>query len=152
MKLAEALVLRAEMKTKINNIHSRLNDNAKVQEGETPAENPYTLIEELNSVSDEMAELIKNINYTNCMTVENGVSLTDMIAEKDVLQKKVSVMKSFLSNASSLVNRYSNTEIKILSTVDVVKLQKKVDTMSKQLRELDMNIQRINWTVDLIEK
>ena len=152
MKLAEALVLRAEMKTKINNIHSRLNDNAKVQEGETPAENPYTLIEELNSVSDEMAELIKNINYTNCMTVENGVSLTDMIAEKDVLQKKVSVMKSFLSNASSLVIRYSNTEIKILSTVDVVKLQKKVDTMSKQLRELDMNIQRINWTVDLIEK
>ncbi|MDE5772466.1 MAG: DIP1984 family protein [Ruminococcus sp.] len=152
MKLAEALALRAEMKTKINNIHGRLLQNAKVQDGEKPAENPYSLIEELNSVSDEMEKLIKNINYTNCMTVENGVSLTDMIAKKDVLQKKISVMRNFLSNAGAVLNRYSNTEIKIYSTVDVVELQKKVDAMSKHLRELDMNIQRINWTVDLIEK
>lgn len=152
MKLAEALALRAEMKTKINNIQSRLNNNAKVQEGEKPAENPYTLIKELDSVSEEMTNLIKNINYTNCMTTENGVSLTDMIAEKDVLREKVNVMKNFLANASSMVNRYSNTEIKILSTVDVAELQKEVDAMSKKLRELDVNIQRINWTVDLIEK
>ena len=152
MKLAEALSIRAEMKTKINNIQSRLNQNAKVQQGEQPAENPYLLIEELDSISDKMTKLIKNINYTNCMTVENGVSLTDMIAEKDVLNKKISVMKNFLSNASSLVNRYSNTEIKIQSTVDVAELQKQVDGMSKKLRDLDMNIQRINWTVDLIEK
>lgn len=152
MKLAEALALRAEMKTKMNNIQSRLNNNAKVQEGEKPAENPYTLIKELDSVSDEMTNLIKNINYTNCMTTENGVSLTDMIAEKDVLREKVNVMKNFLANASSMVNRYSNTEIKILSTVDVAELQKEVDAMSKKLRELDVNIQRINWTVDLIEK
>ena len=152
MKLAEALALRAEMKTKMNNIQSRLNNNAKVQEGEKPAENPYTLIKELDNVSNEMARFIKNINYTNCMTTENGVSLTDMIAEKDVLKEKITVIKNFLSNAGAVVNRYSNTEIKIHSTVDVAELQKKVDAMSKQLRELDMNIQRINWTVDLIEK
>lgn len=88
MKLAEALSLRAEMKTKIGQLALRLNQNAKVQEGEKPAENPYTLIEELESVSGEMEKLIKDINYTNCMTVENGVSLTDMIAEKDVLKRK----------------------------------------------------------------
>ncbi len=152
MKLAEALSLRAEMKTKINNIHGRLLQNAKVQEGEKPAENPYTLIEELDSVSEEMEKLIKNINYTNCMTAENGVSLTDMIAERDVLKKKISIMKNFLSNAGTLVDRYSNKEIKIKSTVDVAELQKKVDAISKKFRELDMNIQRINWTADLIEK
>lgn len=152
MKLAEALALRAEMKTKIGQLAIRLNQNAKVQEGEKPAENPYTLIKELDSVSDEMARLIKSINYTNCMTVENGVSLTDMIAEKDVLKEKITVMKNFLSNAGAVVNRYSNTEIKIHSTVDVAELQKDVDAMSKHLRELDMNIQRINWTIDLIEK
>ncbi|MDE5621232.1 MAG: DIP1984 family protein [Ruminococcus sp.] len=152
MKLAEALSLRAEMKTKISNIHGRLLQNAKVQEGEKPAENPYTLIEEFDSVSNEMAKLIKNINYTNCMTVENGISLTDMIAERDVLKKKTALMRGFLVHASELVDRYSNKEIKIKSTVDVAELQKKVDVMSKKLRELDMNIQRINWTVDLIEK
>ncbi len=152
MKLAEALSLRAEMKTKIGQLAVRLNQNAKVQEGEKPAENPYTLIEELDGVSDEMAKLIKSINYTNCMTVENGVSLTDMIAEIDILKKKISVMRAFLSRSGEVIDRYSNKEIKIKSTVDVAELQKKVDAMSKQLRELDMNIQRINWTVDLIEK
>lgn len=152
MKLAEALSLRAEMKTKIGQLALRLNQNAKVQEGEKPAENPYTLIEELENVSGEMEKLIKNINYTNCMTVENGVSLTDMIAEKDVLKKKIAVIRTFLARSGEVIDRYSNKEIKIHSTVDVAELQKKVDSMSKQLRELDMNIQRINWTVDLIEK
>lgn len=152
MKLAEALSLRAEMKTKTGQLALRLNQNAKVQEGEKPAENPYTLIEELNSVSDETEKLIKNINYTNCVTVENGVSLTDMIAERDILKKKISVMRAFLSRSGEVIDRYSNKEIKVHSTVDVAELQKKVDAMSKHLRELDMNIQRINWTVDLIEK
>lgn len=152
MKLAEALSLRAEMKTKTGQLALRLNQNAKVQEGEKPAENPYTLIEELDSVSDETEKLIKNINYTNCMTVENGVSLTDMIAERDILKKKISVMRAFLSRSGEVIDRYSNKEIKVHSTVDVAELQKKVDAMSKHLRELDMNIQRINWTVDLIEK
>lgn len=152
MKLAEALSLRAEMKTKTGQLALRLNQNAKVQEGEKPAENPYTLIEELDSVSGEMEKLIKNINYTNCMTVENGVSLTDMIAERDILKKKISVMRAFLSRSGEVIDRYSNKEIKVHSTVDVAELQKKVDAMSKHLRELDMNIQRINWTVDLIEK
>ena len=152
MKLAEALSLRAEMKTKTGQLALRLNQNAKVQEGEKPAENPYELIEELNSVSDETEKLIKNINYTNCMTVENGVTLTDMIAERDILKKKISVMRAFLSRSGEVIDRYSNKEIKVHSTVDVAELQKKVDAMSKHLRELDMNIQRINWTVDLIEK
>lgn len=152
MKLAEALAIRAEMKTKINNIQSRLNQNSKVQHGEKPAEDPYVLLKELDILSENMITLVKNINYTNCVTTENGISLMEMIAEKDILQKKISVIKNFLSNASSLVNRYSNTEIKIQSTVDVAKLQKEVDHMSKKLRELDMNIQRINWTVDLIER
>lgn len=152
MKLAEALSLRAEMKTKIGQLALRLNQNAKVQEGEKPAENPYTLIEELESVSGEMEKLIKDINYTNCMTVENGVSLTDMIAEKDVLKKKIAVIRTFLARSGEVIDRYSNKEIKVHSTVDIAELQKKVDSMSKQLRELDMNIQRINWTVDLIEK
>ena len=38
MSLAEALQLRADIKTQIAQLHSRLNDNAKVQEGEAPAD------------------------------------------------------------------------------------------------------------------
>ena len=36
-------------------------------------------------------------------------------------------MRSFLDSASAKVNRYSQTEIRILSTVPVAELQKQVD-------------------------
>lgn len=49
-----------------------------------------------------------------------------------------------------MVDRYSLKEIKIDSTVDVAKLQKDLDALSKELRELDQKIQEINWTTDLI--
>ena len=41
-------------------------------------------------------------------------------------------------------------EIKIYSTVPVAALQKQVDGLSKQLRELDVQIQSANWTTELI--
>jgi len=43
------------------------------------------------------------------------------------------------------------SEIKIISTVDVAKLQKEQSAKSKELRELDARIQAANWTVELIE-
>ena len=41
-------------------------------------------------------------------------------------------------------------EIKIYSTVSVAALQKQADSLSKQLRELDVRIQSANWTTELI--
>ena len=57
-----------------------------------------------------------------------------------------------MNSASEVINRYSNKEIKIHSTVDVAELQKSLDTLSKDLRELNIKIQSANWTTDLIEK
>ena len=46
---------------------------------------------------------------------------------------------------------YSRSEIKILSTVDVAALQKQVDEIAKQIRQLDTALQGANWQTDLIE-
>lgn len=43
MKLAKALVLRAEARKRIEQMKTRLLRNAKVQEGEQTAEDPNTL-------------------------------------------------------------------------------------------------------------
>ncbi|MBR5980520.1 MAG: hypothetical protein IK035_00805, partial [Firmicutes bacterium] len=59
--------------------------------------------------------------------------------------------RTFLDNASSTVDRYSRSEIVIQSTVSVAKLQKQVDALSKELRELDEKIQELNWTTELTE-
>lgn len=44
MKLASALTERADLQKRIAELSTRLNNNAKVQEGEQPSENPKDLL------------------------------------------------------------------------------------------------------------
>lgn len=151
MKLAEALHLRADLQKRIAQTRERLKLNSKVQEGDTPSEDPEVLLEELNRDTEKLQQLIAQINLTNSKIESEGVTLTEMIAKKDVLSLKTSILREFLQEASEKIERYSNKEIRILSTVDVQKLQKEVDQMSQELRILDVKLQSLNWSVDLIE-
>ena len=65
MKLAEALLLRAEYQTKIANLQGRILSNLKVQEDEKPLENPQDLIKELLEINDNLGVLIQKINKKN---------------------------------------------------------------------------------------
>lgn len=150
MKLATALLERADLQRRISELGERLNNNAKVQEGEEPSENPKGLLQELDQDFRRLEELIARINHTNNETKYGERTLTDLIAKRDCLKGRISIMRSFLDHASEKVSRYSKTEIKILSTVSVSGLQKEVDAMSKQLRETDETIQGLNWTVELL--
>lgn len=150
MKLAEALQERADLNKKIAQLSSRLYDNAIVQEGEKPAEEPQELIEELEAASARLEELIGKINLTNCATKADGVSLTELIAKKDCLRQKVQVYRDLISAASQTARRASRTEIKILSTVDVKALQRRADEMAKELRITDNTIQELNWKTELL--
>ncbi len=151
MKLAEALHLRADLQKRIAQTRERLKLNSKVQEGDTPSEDPEVLLEELNRDTERLQQLIAQINLTNSKIESEGVTLTEMIAKKDVLSLKTSILREFLQEASEKIERYSNKEIRILSTVDVQKLQKEVDQMSQELRILDVKLQSLNWSVDLIK-
>jgi len=151
MKLAEALHLRADLQKRIAQLGTRLNNNAKVQDGDEPAENPAELLAELERDTAELARLIAAINHTNSVTSADGATLTAMIAEKDALSLRLSILRAFLENASRKIERYSAKEIRVSSTVDIRAEQKTVDQLSKRLRELDVKIQGLNWTVDLIE-
>lgn len=150
MSLAEALQMRADIKTRIAQLHSRLNDNAKVQEGEAPAEDPLRLIELLSAECEAYETLIRRINLTNAATVWEGKTLTALLARRDTLSLELSIFRDFLRQASQRIDRYSKTEIKILPTVDVTAMQKTVDAKSKDLRQLDAAIQKLNWNTMLI--
>ena len=150
MKLATALSERADLQRRISELSVRLNNNAKVQEGEEPSENPDELLKELDECLTRVEELIARINRTNNETVSGGVSVTDLIAKRDCLKERIRIMRDFLNASSEKVSRYSKTEIRIQSTVSVSKLQKQVDAYSKQLREVDEKIQELNWTTELI--
>ena len=74
-----------------------------------------------------------------------------MIAERDTLTLKASILRNFIEIAGRKVELYSNKEIRILSTVDVPSLQKEIDILSKEIRETDMELQKANWNTDLVD-
>ena len=151
MKLANALSQRSELQTRIRQLESRLNNNALVQEGEQPAEDPMELLHELEVDYTRLEELISAINRTNNSTkIGEGSTLSDLLARRDCLKGRLSVLRGFLDNASAMVRRHSASEIKIKSTVDVRQLQKQVDGLSRELRELEETIQEKNWTTELL--
>ena len=151
MKLAQALILRSDTQKRIEQLKVRLLSNAKTQENESPSEDPKLLLKELDKLTSELFTLICSINLTNSNAKFDGISLTEMIAKKDALTLKANVLREFATSASQKVDLYSNSEIKILSTVDVAALQKQVDALSKEIRELEMKLQEANWSVDLVE-
>jgi seryl-tRNA synthetase len=75
--------------------------------------------------------------------------MTALIARRDALTLRLSVLRDFANEASALVNRHSASEIKIRSAVDVRELRAELDEKSKELRELNTKIQSINWTAEL---
>ena len=151
MKLAEALILRADIQKRIEQLKSRLAYNAKVQEGERPSEEPNALLAELDALTGELERLIVRINLTNCTAKTDGKSLTELIAKRDVLTLKAGALRAFAQVAAQKIGAYWRCEIKILSTVDVAALQKQVDELAKQIRQLDTTLQGANWQTDLID-
>ena len=152
MKLATALSQRADIQRRLSELQSRLVQNAKVQEGDEPAEAPAALLEELDAQLKCLEWLISRINLTNSLTRFEGKTMTELLARRDCLSKRLNILRSFLDAASAKVDRYSQKEIKILSTVKVADKQRQVDALSRELRELDEQIQALNWTTELIEE
>ena len=62
MKLAEALVIRADTQKRLERVKARLLRNAKVQEGDPPAEDPLTLLAEADARAAAWARLVRQIN------------------------------------------------------------------------------------------
>ena len=152
MKIAEALILRADIQKRIAQLKTRLNNNAKVQENEEPTENPELLLIELDSLISQLNDLIIKINKTNTLSKIDGISLVELIAKKDILSQKAGILREFIEIASQKINLYSTTEIKVFSTINVPAQQKQLDKLSKEIRETDTKLQQANWTIDLIEE
>lgn len=152
MKLAEALILRADAQKRVEQLRQRLNHNAQVQEGETPAEDPQALITEFEAVTGELTRLIQQINATNvATTLENGMTVADALAERDTLKLKHSVYTGLAQAATNQQMRYSRSEIRLQSTVNVADIRAQTDQLARSHRELDTQIQAANWLTELIE-
>ena len=149
MKLAEGLSIRKDLQTRIEQIKARLLNNMKVQEGDQPTENPAELMKELDGCLKQLEEYIFRINATNMHTVKDGKTLTQMMAERDVLGKRLQVLREAFDRASQSQDRYGRNEIKYVTTIDVPALRKQIDQYAQQFRLSDMEIQALNFSTEL---
>jgi len=151
MKLAEALAERSDCQNRIEEMKKRLVRSARVQEGEQPAEDTTELLAETARAFARMMELVSAINRTNSRTVfENERTISDAIAERDVVGKRRDFLAAVADAASTRQDRYSKSEVRFVATVSVGKLQTEVDQLAKRFRELDTRLQELNWKTELI--
>jgi|SRR6185369_2902748 len=151
MKIAEALILRADCQKRFAQLKTRLLNNARVQEGDQPAEEPQELIAEIERVAQELLDLIQRINKTNSSTtVEAGQTVSDLLAERDVIGLRRTAYAELAAGASARQDRFTRSEVKFVATVNVAEFQKRADGLAKEYREKDARIQELNWQTELI--
>src|ERR1043166_6046038 len=117
MKLAEALIRRADCQKRFEQVKTRLLTNVKVQEGDVPAEAPAELLAELGRVANELRDLIKRINKTNSATAFSGGTLSDALAERDLLVLERRAYAEVAQTASITQGRFTRSEVKYVATV-----------------------------------
>ena len=139
------------MQKKVVQLKERIKDSAKVQEGDEPCDNVEELCKELDETLVRLEDMIYRINQTNIQTIQDGASLTRLMAKKDVLSMRVKALQEVVRHVSANDTRFGRNELKYIRTIDVNALRKEADTYAKQYRELDLKIQGLNWTVDLVD-
>ncbi len=150
MKLAEALVERKATQEKIHDLTVRLQRVALIQEGETPAENPTLLLQELESATSRFERLVTAINQTNSLALlPSGQTITAALAQRDALTLRMRAFDTLLSILGTSTQRARGSEIRLQRTLDVTELQRQRDALARQYRELDSALQAANWSIDL---
>jgi hypothetical protein len=150
MKLAEALLLRADLQKKSASLRERIVANAVVQEGEAPQEAPEELLHEVFGVLGELEDLVSRINRTNLSArLADGRTLTEAIARRDTLAQKHGLLTAAIAGCRKEPERYGIREIKWKAILDVAKLQKQADDLARSIRELNGAIQQANWVAEL---
>ena len=151
MKLAEALAERSDCQNRLEDLKKRMVRSARVQEGEQPAEDSDELMKEAERLFARLLELISAINRTNAKTAfDEKQSISDAIAKRDVTAKKRDFLAGIADAASTRQDRYSKSEVKFVATFSVAQVQKQVDRLSKEFRELDTRLQELNWKTELV--
>ena len=152
MKLAEALMLRADMQTKLASFTERVAKNALVQAGDKPHEKPDELMRSAAGLIADRAALVARINATNhAASLPDGRTINAVLAQREALKPQHALIRTAINATHKEPDRYSMTEIKWKTTLDVRALQKQGDDLSAKLRTANAVIQQANWQIDLIE-
>ncbi len=153
MSVGEALNRRADLQKRIAQLQNRLGASVLTQEGDEPPESAQELLAEVDLLCDELQRLIAQINRTNASTrLSTGETVTEGLAQRDVLALRQDVLRTVVRAATnSSLSRYSRSEIRMVRQVRVGDVQRTIDALARQRRELETKLQEHNWTTQLVQ-
>lgn len=151
MKLAEALAARADQQRRLEQLKARMLRNAKVQDGDVPAEDPAALMIEFENSASALVGLISRINLTNASVSVAGRTMTRALAERDLLRQRQAMYRDLAAAATITQSISTRSEVRFRGTVPVSAMQNKADELARELRTLDARIQEANWLLELME-
>ena len=136
MKLAEALLERKAIKERIRELQERAKRDARVQEGDRPAEDPAALMAEVESLAARLERLIVAINRANsAVRLPDGRTLMEAIARRDVLSLLHQAAKGLADAAAPGRDgwRMTRDEIRTVATVDAAEWRAKADRVCQRV-------------------
>lgn len=149
MQLAAALAHRADLTTRRDVLLDRATRSALVQEGATPTDDAAALLDEHARVSAQLEELVVRINLTNTATRVGERSMTAALAHRETLRATHRALLQVAAAATPTGDRMRAQELRILPTIEPSALHARAESVAKELRELDLAIQEVNWTTQL---
>lgn len=153
MKLAEALIRRKELQTRIKEDMEALEAAVITPQGLGPDEEPNALLRQIELTHLHLEGLVVKINQTNNQArLPEGASLMEAIAHRDVLTKRLDHLKGLLKTVLGRNRREPWQESSSIQTthLSVESLRLQTNALAKELRELDLSIQTTNWNTDLV--
>lgn len=146
MKLAEGLLLRADLIKKIEHLQNRIRPVLIVSDDKSPQEDPVELLAKMRTALHELEDIIVRINNTNNNTqIEGYKSLMEALAKRDALK----MLSERLRNIRFSAQVNNSGDANLQATIDIKKLQIEMDETGRAFRELDSKIQEINWQTEL---
>lgn len=150
MLLAEALNERADAQRRLAELRQRIGDNARVQEDVAPAEDPQALLDQAIEVTERIRALIVAVNVTNAVTrLPGGATVTEALARRDALGQRIRLVTDAANRAIDKLARFSRSEIREVAVLDVPALRAQADELAAERRDLDVQLQQVNWTTEL---
>lgn len=164
MKIAEALARRRDLTNSLaQEFTERAIDRLTYEDGEERnQEDARAVFSELYESLLEVQRLSVRINLTNNAHVFQwdgaDISLMQAIAARDTLARKIAALRALIgeietaigSGKRSYYNRRSKDDVRIHPVIPLSEIRKQLDGDQASLRRLDTEIQKANWSLDLL--
>jgi hypothetical protein len=160
--LAEALKRRADLLDSAKDIKARIAGAAVNEMGETPEEDATALLEQYLAIVAEAQDLVRRVNLTNNLVKVhfNGVeySLMTAVLTRETWKQQAAALRGVIadiegqigSGRNAYYGRRNKDEVKMVSVLALKDLRARAESLSAQVSALDMEIQKVNFTAELV--